>query len=337
MNSRERVCRAVEFRGPDRVPFEWYEHGVGVLDMKRTDIAWVKFNPLRDERSVEVGNEVRHVDEWGCLWVSYKSVPTMGQPIGHPLQNWDNFENYKFPDLALEKRLEGIDKEVKHLRSLGKYIIGWLDFGIWERLHFLRGFTEAIMDLYTHRDRIHKLLKVLTEFKIGLIKGYSEIGVDCVGFSDDWGSQSGLFIDPKLWVEVFKPYYRRIFEEARKNDLHTYIHSCGNIYDIIVHWIEAGLNIIQLDSPHQSGLERLSRYSGKICFNCCIDIQSVLVRGVESEIYAEAKRMIRLLGCDGGFIARQYPQLLHIGVKPEVNEIAYKAFLKFGKYRSANY
>ena len=78
MNSRERVCRAVEFRGPDRVPFEWYEHGVGVLDMKRTDIAWVKFNPLRDERSVEVGNEVRHVDEWGCLWVSYKSVPTMG-------------------------------------------------------------------------------------------------------------------------------------------------------------------------------------------------------------------------------------------------------------------
>ena len=115
------------------------------------------------------------------------------------------------------------------------------------------------------------------------------------------------------------------------------MHSCGNIYDIIGHWIEAGLDIIQLDSPRQSGLERLSRHSGRICFNCCIDIQNILVRGVESEIYAEAKRMIRLLGCgNGGFIARQYPQLLHIGVKPEVNDIAYKAFLKFGKYKSTD-
>jgi len=44
--------------------------------------------------------------------------------------------------------------------------------------------------------------------------------------------------------------------------------------------------------------------------------------------------MIELLGCeDGGFIARQYPQLAHIKVKPEVNEIAYKAFLKFGRYK----
>jgi len=302
--------------------------------MKRSDIAGVYFNSLQEKRVIEVGNEVRHTDEWSCVWVSYKSVPTMGQPIGHPLQNWDNIENYKFPDLMLEKRFEGLDKTVKRLRSLGKYIIGGLDFGIWERLHFLRGFKEAIMDIYMHRDRIHKLLEILTEFKIGLIKGYSEIEVDCVSFTDDWGSQSNLFIAPKLWVEIFKPYYRRIFEEARKRGLHTYIHSCGNIYDIIGHWIETSLNIIQIDAPHQIGLERLSRYAGKICFNCCIDIQSVLVKGVESEIYAEAKKMIRLLGCEnGGFIARQYPQLPHIGVKPEINEIAYKAFLKFGKYK----
>jgi len=101
----------------------------------------------------------------------------MGQPIGHPLQNWDNFKNYRSPDLALEKRFESLDKTVKHLRSLGKYIAGGLGFGIWERLHFLRGFKEAIIDFYTHRDRIYKLLEILAEFKIGLIKGYSEIGL----------------------------------------------------------------------------------------------------------------------------------------------------------------
>jgi len=172
----------------------------------------------------------------------------------------------------------------------------------------------------------------LTEFKIGLIKGYSELGIDCVAFTDDWGTQSRLLINPELWIEVFKPYYVRIIEEARKRDLHTYIHSCGNIYDIIGYWIKAGLNIINMDAPHQVGIERLSTYAGKICFNCCIDIQEVLVKGVESEIYTEAKKMIELLGCDdGGFIARQYPQLVHIGVKPEVGELAYKAFLRFSE------
>ena len=95
-------------------------------------------------------------------------------------------------------------------------------------------------------------------------------------------------------------------------------------------------SIIQLDAPHQSGIERLGRsYAGKICFNCCIDIQKVLPRGIESEIYEEARKMITLLGIEsGGFIARQYPTLHHIGVKPEVNEIAYKAFLKYGVYKS---
>jgi len=151
LDSRERVCRAVEFKGPDRVPFEWYKYGVGVLDIERTDIAGIYYKPLQGS-TTEIGNEVRVVDEWGCIWVSYKYIPTMGQPMVHPLQNWENINDYKFPELALEKRFEGIENEVKHLRSLGKYIVGFLDFGIWERLHFLRGFNEAITDIYTHTE-----------------------------------------------------------------------------------------------------------------------------------------------------------------------------------------
>jgi hypothetical protein len=335
LDSRERVYRAVEFKSPDRVPFEWYEYR-GAADMGKTDIVWIGFKPLVKPKVEDLGNEVRVTDEWGCVWVSYKSIPTMGQPLGHPLRSWEDFTDYNFPEVALEKRFEGVEDAVRCLRERGKYIVGSLDFGIWEKYHFLRGFREAVTDLYTRRENAHKLLSILTEFKIGLIKGYSELGVDCVGFTDDWGTQSGLMISPRLWVEVFKPYYARIFQEARRRGMHTYLHSCGNIYDIIGHLAEVGLNIIQLDAPHQSGIERLSRsYAGRICFNCCIDIQKVLVKGVESEIYEEARKMITLLGTEsGGFIARQYPTLYHIGVKPEVNEIAYKAFLKYGVYKS---
>ena len=47
--------------------------------------------------------------------------------------------------------------------------------------------------------------------------------------------------------------------------------------------------------------------------------------------------MIETLACDqGGFIARQYPKLVHIKVTPEAHEIAYNAFLKYGKLRPRN-
>ena len=44
------------------------------------------------------------------------------------------------------------------------------------------------------------------------------------------------------------------------------------------------------------------------------------------------RRPARIRSREGGFIARQYPQLVHIGVKPEVNEIAYRAFKKYETY-----
>jgi hypothetical protein len=334
MDGRERVKRAVEFRSPDRIPFEWYKHGEGEPDLERSDLVWVRYKPFSEPVIVEEGDEVRKTDEWGCTWVSYKSIPTMGQPLGHPLREWDRIEGFQFPGYDVNRRFEGLVEEVDLLRDLGKYLVGTLDFGLWERLHFLRGLNEAISDLYLHRERAHLLLERITEFKLELIKGYSGLGIDCVGFTDDWGDQHSLMIPPKLWVEVFKPYYERLFGEAKAHGMHTFLHSCGNIREIIGHLIEAGLDIVQLDAPHQCDVAMLSEeFSGEICFDCCIDIQKVLPTGDRDLIFEEARLLTRSLGSvAGGFIARQYPQLVHIGIPPKVNEMAYQAFQEWGTY-----
>ena len=327
------MTRAVEFKTPDHIPYEWYKHGIGEADKERSDILWTHYKPLR-EPIVEVnGDEVRETDEWGCTWVSYKSIPTMGQPLVHPLQDWSNYEGFKFPEINLEKRFAGVEKEVQEFRDLGKYIIGTLDFGVWERLHFLRGLNETVMDMYSKPERVHMLLEAITEFKLELIKGYADLGIDCVGFTDDWGDQTKLMIRPKQWEEVFKPHYERIFKAAKKEGMHTWLHSCGNITAILGHLIETGLNMIQIDGPQQNGVEELAKHRGKICFDCCIDIQKVLPTGDAKLIDEEARLLTSQLGSkEGGFIARQYPQLVHIGVGPEVNEIAYNAYKKYETY-----
>jgi hypothetical protein len=58
----------------------------------------------------------------------------------------------------------------------------------------------------------------------------------------------------------------------------------------------------------------------------------VLVTGDARLIDKEAKLLTSRLGSvKGGFIARQYPQLLHIGVSYEASEMAYNSFEKWGR------
>jgi len=55
--------------------------------------------------------------------------------------------------------------------------------------------------------------------------------------------------------------------------------------------------------------------------------------GDKDLIFEGARLLTRSLGSvAGGFIARQYPQLVHIGILPEVNEMAYEAFQEWGTY-----
>jgi len=63
MDSRERVIRAIKFRTPDHIPYEWYEHGIDTADRERSDILWTRYKPLR-ESIVEIReDEVWETDE----------------------------------------------------------------------------------------------------------------------------------------------------------------------------------------------------------------------------------------------------------------------------------
>ena len=174
MNSKERVIRAIEFRNPDHIPYEWFEYGEYEIDNIRSDILWANYKPLRAPIIEVADDQIRSTDEWNCTWVRYKSVPNMGQPLIHPLEDWKNYSDFKFPKFDMEKRFHNVENEVKKLRNLGKYIIGYLDSGIWERLHFLRGLTQSMMDLHLNPERTHSLLKILTDFKLELIKWFSK-------------------------------------------------------------------------------------------------------------------------------------------------------------------
>ena len=67
---------------------------------------------------------------------------------------------------------------------------------------------------------------------------------DCVWVTDDIGTQTGPMFGLDVFREFFKPRYAAMIEAAHDNNMHFWLHSCGNIELFIEDFIEIGLDVL---------------------------------------------------------------------------------------------
>lgn len=320
MPPREIVKRTVRFQGADRFPYELPpEYG--------TDFAWVDMNPSPDARPR------KGRDEWGCVWENV-GVSNLGEVKEFPLRDWSDWDRLVIPDIhdpARWKGLEGARERAGDLFLMGTGI------SLYERVHFIRGLHNAWLDILAAPEDLARLIDVLVEMNLVAIERYAGVGADGYFFCDDWGLQNRLMISPEAWQEIWKPRYARIYEAAHRARLLTFLHSCGDIVDILDDLIEIGLDVIQMDQQENMGLELLGeRFGGRITFWCPADIQATMVRGSVDEIRAYCRRMVRLLGRpEGGFIARWYGDPAGAGHRQEAIDAAANEFIQLSREHGA--
>jgi len=317
MTSYEVVRRAVEFGRPDRLPvcFSLFGqsdlHGVGWNQTGTGDHA------LRET-----------VDEWGCTWVR-SEVANMGQVKGHPLPDLDRMADFAWPDPNDPKFYHGMDQRFEGAE--GKYVTVGLFMLLFERMHTLHGFEQTLADLYLDRARIAELADRIVDFDLGIIANVSRRfpgAIHGFRFTDDWGTERALFIQPGLWDEFFKPRYRRIFDAAHEAGWHVWMHSCGKVNAIIDSLIEIGVDVINLQQPRALGIEDVGRrFRGRVCFESLCDIQHTLPMGGPEDIRAEARLLLEHWAtADGGFVLSDYGDGAAIGVAPEKKQVMFEAF-----------
>ena len=322
--SKERVISAIEFTKPDRLPVIFDRFGV-------SDIHNVNWN------QIGTGDNTKKftLDEWGCGW-SRSEVKNMGLVTYHPIDVWENVNSFKWPDPSDPIFYEGMEAEFEGAN--GKYILTGIFMVLFERMHSLRGFINTLEDLYLERENIEMLADKIVEFDIGIIENISlrfPNMIDGISFSDDWGTELDLFINPKLWVEFFKPRYKKIFDACKKAGWHIWLHSCGKVNSIIGELIDIGLDVINLQQPTLLNIEKVGKmYAGNICFLSLCDIQHTLPFKGEKEIKDEAELLIKHWGTDnGGFILGDYGDGEAINVPEFKKKIMYDAFLEFDRWK----
>jgi uroporphyrinogen decarboxylase len=333
MDSRERVSTTLAHRTPDRPPLfmtltpqvaERMADAVGVpreppLDsLLSTRISHPRLLTHLGNDAVGIAacappsaptrreDDGTLVNEWG---MRFRSVGLYDEFSAFPLahaETVDDVEQYPLPDPLAPGRYDAAEATVREYG--GDYtVVGDLECSMFETAWYLVGLEKLLSDLALDAPYVPVLFDRLAELSTRTGLELIQRGADVVWAGDDFGTQAGMLLSPAMWRRVFKPRIRKMFEAFRsaRPGIKLAWHSCGSIVPIIPDFIEIGLDILNPIQPRARGMEPefLKREYGRdLCFFGGLDIQELLPRGTPAQVKDEVRRLVGVLGEDGGYI-----------------------------------
>jgi len=330
MDSRTLIKKVIAFAGAPRI-------GYDLPDPWPRDIVHAGMGPdpeFRERRWTE-GNTECYVDEWGCHWRAIGSTSKRGEVFRGAITDWDQLDTYRPPDYGVAARYERPRKAFA--AADGKYRIGGIPGCAFNISRYIRRIDTFLADCLLEPARVRRLNGLVMDELEKAVRHLAAAGADAVMFPEDWGTQDRLLVSPKTFRDLFLPELRRLCRVACEVGVDVWMHSCGNVWDIIEPLIGAGIKVLQFDQPSLHGIERLdAAFGGRVTFQCPVDIQRTLQTHDAGKIRREAKRMCALLGGHGGgFIACRYGDEKAIGLEPKWQDIASDAFVEFGGCKNA--
>ena len=297
------VIKAVERKGPRRIPLvmaKWWGEGLGEqygerlseFDRYPHDVAMAMIGPL-------------DVAQMGLSWRDPESAAARkAHDAGGVLPDWSYLDEFieKMPDPEAPGLLDPLCEGAEEAHRLGRYLLfGWWGL-FFERPWGLRGMENVMLDYYIHPEEVHRLHDALCTLYEGLIlRAARELGPDGFWTSDDLGNQRQLMMKPDHFREFLKPYYARIGRVCRELDVHFWLHSCGNMTEILPDLIEAGLHVFHPVQKHTMDEKTVAEAFGdRLTFLAGFDVQHILQEGSTDDVRLEVRDLIDMFDREDG-------------------------------------
>ncbi|MGI6114375.1 MAG: uroporphyrinogen decarboxylase family protein [Mahellales bacterium] len=331
MNSKARVKAAFSGEGYDRLPM-WYGAEPGTTENT------CKFMGVNSEEELmrTLGIDFRtirpryigpHLERYpdgsfDTYWGIRRGGGFWGIPLNTPLQHAQSIkdvEKHKFPEVEwFDVEFNEEDKRL----SKDYYIIGGMWAPFWHETGDLLGFEKMLVDLYLNPALVDAVIERTFQFNYEVTHKAFEANkglIDMFWFANDFGSQDGLLLDPKLWRKFFKPRIKKLSELGHRYNMTVAMHSCGDIHEIIPDLIEIGIEVINPIQPTAANMDLAtlkSEYGKDIIFFGAIDVTEILNHGTEQQVRDETRRVIDLLGYDGKYIVAPSHDLMMEEIPP---------------------
>ena len=320
--SKQIVLAAVNHKVSDRTPItfdaekEVYEALHSYLGTKSKEELFDRFNV--DTWMILPGNFIYPESEEGkfektSVWcyktkTSHYSGGTYDELYESPLAGKDSLQDideHPWPDKSILdfSHFPGEAKE-----HIDRAIIGVFTWGAYFIATFVRGMENLFIDFSMRKKYAHHLITKIAEktlfFLDEMLEYYGE-GIDIVYMADDYCSQSGPLFSPEIFREFVVPYLKQIVERVHRKNKKFLLHVCGAVRPLLPMIIDAGVDMLEPVQTRAEGMDPvgLKRDFGKhICFYGGVDLQEVLCRGTPQQVSDEVRRLIDILGKDGGYI-----------------------------------
>jgi uroporphyrinogen decarboxylase len=161
-----------------------------------------------------------------------------------------------------------------------------------------RGSDQAMFDLVDDPEFVHAVMTRATDQSIEVGKALIHAGVDGIYIGDAWASAS--IISPRTYEEFCLPYHRKAAETFQRLGAKVYLHICGNSNPILHLMAQTGVDAIEpLDVDGGVKLETVRERAGeRVALKGGVSTQ-LLWKGTPNEVYAEARRCLKILGSQG--------------------------------------
>ena len=283
MNERENFLRAIEFRYPEWIPCSvsflprpWIVYGTALEEIV---LAHPRLFPNYEKGSgprAQAGNAYKEgaywTDAWGCVWKNIHEGME-GQVIEHPLADWSALAGYQPPDPLLGRDWDAAARRVEEARRQGK-LVGGDGERLFDRMYFLRGWQDLMIDIATEPPELFRLIEMLEEYEMVLTQKWLALGVDIMSYHTDFATQRGLMISPAKFRKLLKPMFTHLFQTCRKAGVHVHLSSDGRTVDIVDDLLDCGVSSHdpQLGANTLEGI--VQAYRGKLCARVDLDRQS---------------------------------------------------------------
>lgn len=250
-----------------------------------------------------------------CWGIGYRWNGHHFEAVGRPLAGATLADLERFPwpdpDRIAPGTIEAVAARARRLCEETPYVVcarhpclGVLELGCW-----MCGFDDFLYRMAGEPGFVHRFFEIVLAYQKRVMERYYGALGRWIHFTtsgDDFGTQTGPFVSPRMFRALVLPYFaERVRWLRRFTDATFFHHSCGSVVAVIPDLIDAGVQILNPIQPRAAGMEpeRLKREFGdRLTFYGGVDTQILLPRGTPAEVEAATRELIGVLGRDGGYV-----------------------------------
>jgi hypothetical protein len=175
----------------------------------------------------------------------------------------------------------------------------------------IRDIKEWYISTVTRKNFVYEIFERQCDIALANLEKIYEVVGNRVSVAfitgTDFGMQTGTFISPKAYRDLYQPFHKRINDWVhQKTTWKTMIHSCGSNWTLMDDFIDSGfdiLNPVQTSATNMDPTALKEKYGDRITFwGGGIDTQKTLPQGTPDDVRKDVHERLQIFGPGGGFV-----------------------------------